>query len=104
MEPIKEPLGKFVKQVKLKYNHDYAPYKFMNPYKLLQALNEGVKGKFDLEFVSVRYFMSNPSLTQPKTNTRRLCTKRLRHKMILTSTESSTTFLAWRRMKRIRIS
>ena len=59
MEPNIQPSGKFIKQIRLKYSQDYAPYKFMNPYKLLAALNEAVKGRYDMEFVSVRYLMSN---------------------------------------------
>lgn len=63
MEPSKELSGKFIKQIRLKYSQDYAPYKFMNPYKLLAALNEAIKGRYDMEFVSVRYLMSSSLLT-----------------------------------------
>ena len=48
MEPSKELKGKYIKQIRLKFHHDFAPYKFMNPYKLLAALNEAIKKNIDM--------------------------------------------------------
>ena len=42
MEPIKE---KFIKQIRIKFAGKDAPYRHMNPYKLLNELNLAVTGK-----------------------------------------------------------
>jgi hypothetical protein len=50
---------KKIQQIRLGFVKEYAPYKYVSPYVLMNELNKAVKSKYDIEFIHVKYIQSN---------------------------------------------